>query len=143
MKIPGKCLCGAIQFSVVPKAFHSHGCHCSMCRRQSGSLTLTVSCQGPPEFEKGKDLLTTFKSSEWGERCFCSTCGTNLFHNSPSFGYFGVSAGALDEQDKLTLEQEIYIDQKPNYYSFQGDHKRLTEAEFLASLGSNDEKEKE
>eukprot|EP00977_Amphora_coffeiformis_P026695 scaffold29073_cov184-Amphora_coffeaeformis.AAC.4 len=139
MTVPGKCLCGAIQFTITPKELHAHACHCNMCRTWTGSAgSMTVACQEPPEFSQGKDLLTTFKSSEWGERCFCSKCGSSLFTNAPGFGYFGVGAGVLDNEDqsKLSLNEEIFIDKKPAYYCFQGDHPKLTEAEFLAKFSS-------
>jgi hypothetical protein len=105
-------------------------------QRQYGT---TIACEGRPELSQGKDddsLLTTYKSSDWGERCFCSKCGTNLFANSPDFGYFGVNAGALELQDqtKLHLAEEIFIDKKPDFYSFAGDRKKLTEEEFLAMV---------
>ena len=100
IKVAGTCLCGGIRFVVTPIDLHTHACHCNMCRKWSGAATLTVSCSEPPTIvnEEGKtELLVTYKSSEWGERSFCKTCGSNLFHASPSFNYFGVSAGVLDE----------------------------------------------
>lgn len=144
MKIPGKCLCGAIQFMVTPKTLHTHICHCSMCRTWAGSLTMTVGLEGPPEFRSGEDLVTTYKASEWGERCFCKTCGTNLFQNAPGFNYFGVSAGVLTEEDqaKLSIDQEIFIDKKPAYYSFEGGQPKLTEAQFNAQFAGPDDGDK-
>jgi len=134
----GKCLCGAIQFTVMPKtnALNAHVCHCDMCRRHSGSASMTMACQGPPTITSGENLVTSYKSSEWGQRSFCATCGTHLFVNAPSFGYYGVSAGSLDleHHSKLNLEKELYIDKKPAFYELAGDHTKLTEAEFLAML---------
>lgn len=68
------------------------------------------------------------------ERTFCSKCGTHLFVNAP--GYFGVSAGALEdeEQCKMTLQSELFIDLKPDYYEFSGERTRMTEAEFMAMV---------
>ena len=45
------------------------------------------------------------------------------------------SLGAFDDNDSFTLANEIYIDNKPDGYSFAGDHPRLTEQEFLKSMG--------
>mmetsp|Transcript_11145 Transcript_11145/g.24847 ORF Transcript_11145/g.24847 Transcript_11145/m.24847 type:complete len:159 (-) Transcript_11145:123-599(-) len=137
MKFVGKCLCGAIQFTGALKEPCAHACHCGLCRRQLGAPSLTTALQGPPEYTRGQDRVTTYPSTQWGERCFCSVCGTNLFHNAPGFGYYGVSAGVLDDETRaaLTMDKEIYVDSKPQYYNLEGDHPRLTEAEFLASLG--------
>mmetsp|Transcript_39609 Transcript_39609/g.95669 ORF Transcript_39609/g.95669 Transcript_39609/m.95669 type:complete len:149 (-) Transcript_39609:136-582(-) len=144
MKVAGKCLCGGIRFLVTPTDLHAHACHCDMCRKWSGAATLTVGCSAPPTIEVGQDLLATYKSSEWGERSFCKTCGSNLFHGAPSFGYFGVSAGALDDdfQTKLTMDKEVFIDKKPPYYSFEDTKQvKMTEAEFLAMVGGGGEGE--
>ena len=145
MKLAGKCLCGAIQFTLTPKNLNAHVCHCDMCRRWSGSVSMTIACEGPPNFSKGKDIMTTYKSSDWGERCFCSKCGTNLFANAPGFGYFGVSAGALEDEAhaKLHLDEEIFIDKKPAFYNFAGERPRLTEAEFVAKVSGSSGEDKE
>ena len=107
-----------------------------MCRRWSGVASLVVGLEAPPEITLGKELLSVYKSSDWGERCFCKNCGANLFHNAPQFDYYGVSAGALDNEyeSKLTMDREIFIDKKPAFYSFEGDRPKLTEAEFNAMI---------
>ena len=140
--VTGKCLCGSIQFVVTPTDYHTHACHCSMCRRwSSGSPTFTVGCTGPPEVLQGEQNLTTYQSSEYGERSFCKVCGSNLFHGAPSFGYYGVSAGVFDEDSdlvqKLTMDQELFIDKKPAYYGLEDmKQTKMTEAEFLAMIHS-------
>ena len=137
-------MCGGIQFVIKATDLHAHACHCGMCRAWSGAATLTVGCAGPPTLKNGQELLTTYKSSEWGERSFCKTCGSNLFHGAPSFGYFGVSAGVLDDdfQAKLSMDKEVFIDKKPPYYSFQDmKQAKMTEAEFLAMVSGGDGEE--
>lgn len=138
MNLSGKCLCGSIQFTLIPKDnMDAHVCHCSYCRRWTGGISMTLTCQHMPTFQKGKALLKTYKSSEWGERCFCSNCGTNLFVNCPKYGYYGVCPGTLEDNDqaKLKLAGEIFIDKKPAFYNFAGnDWKKMTEAEFHASV---------
>lgn len=85
-----------------------------------------------------------YKSSEWGERCFCNTCGSNLFVQCPNFGYYGVSAGVLTETPKdLVLAKQIFIDKKPKYYSFEQVTKDMTEAEFLAMFSGDEDDEKD
>jgi len=41
----------------------------------------------------------------------------------------------LDEPSVFTLGSGIYIDSKPPGYVFSGEYTRLTEAEFLQSIG--------
>lgn len=100
---------------------------------------MTMRIEEPPHFISGEDLVVKYQSSEWAERCFCKTCGSNLFQNAPNFGYYGVSTGVLDDdmQSKLTMDKEVFIDKKPLYYSFKGEQETMTEAEFLALFSSH------
>lgn len=45
-----------------------------------------------------------------------------------------MSMGSFDDPEQFSLEGEIYIDSKPGFYDFAGDHPHMTEAEFMASL---------
>lgn len=136
----GSCLCGAVRFDIaVPEPDFSI-CHCGMCRKWSGG-PFEAAHGGDLKFEKD-DGLSWYRSSEWGERGFCSRCGTVLFWRfaDKSQDFVGVSVEALDENDDLTLHRHIYIDSKPARYDFADDRPRLTEAEFLAELGIEPEK---
>ena len=142
MNVAGKCLCETVKFVALLKDAQIHACHCNMCVRHGGSASMTLTCaEGAPEFTAGKEFATVYKSSEWGERVFCSKCGTHLFANAPAYGYFGVSAGTLEDDDKakLEMESEIFIDKKPGYYAFTGEQKRMTEAEFLSMMTGGSE----
>jgi len=82
----------------------------------------------------GSENLGTFESSRWARRGFCKVCGTNLFYFlEPTQSYF-MSVGAFDDQTAFRLIREIFIDRKPEGYSFVGDHPRWTEAETFERL---------
>jgi hypothetical protein len=131
----GRCLCGAVTFTFEPAEPEVDACHCRMCQRWGGGPALTVKMAGAPRIE-GADNVAVFQSSEWGQRHFCKACGSHLFFSAPSFGYFGVSAGTLDDVEGLHFTTEIYIDRKPALYEFANPTRRLTEAEFLALVGA-------
>ena len=85
-------------------------------------------------------MIGTYTSSEWAERCFCKTCGSSLFYRltmeGPMQGTHHFALGTLDDANGIAFEGEIFIDRKPDVYDFAGDHMRMTEAEFLASIGA-------
>lgn len=139
-KRTGRCLCGTVSFAFQPAEPEVDACHCAMCRRWGGGPGLSVKAAGPPEVD-GADHVATFQSSAWGQRMFCKTCGSHLFYSAPSVGYFGVSAGTLDDLTGLALTTEIFIDRKPDLYSFANATVRLTEAEFLAMVTGTPPKE--
>jgi hypothetical protein len=142
MKVNGSCLCGVIRFSATLKQKHVDVCHCDMCRKWHGGMGFSVPLTEPPTLLSGKEdgQLSLYQSSEWGQRLFCKTCGSCLFYQAPDYGYYGVVPGVLDEEDQLEeMKLEIFTDQKPSYYyDFAGDTKKMTKAEFLASLESGD-----
>lgn len=138
--LKGRCLCGAVKFAFEPAEPEVDACHCSMCRRWSGGPALSIKVNGTPTISGG-DHVAVYKSSEWAERQFCKTCGTHLFYSAPSFGYFGASAGTVDNLGGFSLTTEIFIDRKPDYYDFTNATKRLTEAEFIAMVSGQSGKE--
>lgn len=131
----GKCLCGAVQFTAEPKMHTAGACHCSMCRRWTAGPFLAIGC-GDSVKVQGEENLGIYKSSDWGERCFCKQCGTPLFWRTVPEGMTGVSINALEDlPTDLSLSHEIFIDDKPGWYGFLSDRsKKMTGAEFIASL---------
>lgn len=135
----GGCLCGAVRFEMKEAPTEYDACHCGMCRKFSGGIELGVEVP-PGGITWIKDeTVKTYASSEWAERGFCEICGSSLFWRltaeGPHQGMLSLSAGALDSLDGMTFGSEIYIDHKPAGHDFAGDHKRMTEAELLASMG--------
>lgn len=129
----GQCLCGKTTFEVELKNHDVHVCHCSMCRRQTSGVIMTIDVvQGSLKFIQ-QEHLSVFNSSEWGERGFCKACGTTIFWRTKDQGYCNINAFSLDEPvDDLKLDLEIFIDSKPDFYTFQNDTKKLTEAQVAA-----------
>lgn len=129
----GRCLCGKVTFTFKPAELEMDACHCGMCRRWGGGPGFSVKAAGEAEVTGG-ELVTIYKSSEWGFRHFCRACGSHLFYSAPVANYFGVSAGTIDDLAGLAFTTEIYIDCKPDAYDFANPTRKLTEAEFLAML---------
>ena len=135
MSRAGQCLCGAVRFVAADVEPTFHACHCSMCRRWcGGSPFFGVSAKAfdhPPEAP-----VRRFASSDWAERGSCATCGSALFYYLKPTGTYSVSIGVLDDASDLTLDEEIYVDHKPESYALAGERPRLTEAEILARFGA-------
>ena len=113
-----------------------------MCQRWSGGIHLGfVAASAAVRFE-GADNITCYPSSDWAERAFCRTCGTHLFYRftgeGPGSVDYSFGVGGRDDRTGLALEKEIYVDCKPDAYTLSGAHPRLTEQEFLKSIGFAD-----
>ncbi len=98
----GGCLCGAVRYEVRGEPFHVGRCHCTDCRRRSGSA-FAVYGQWPLEAFESKGEYATYDGDS-----FCSRCGSRLF----SLFDTGVERclGSLDEAPvELRPEAEIWI----------------------------------
>lgn len=138
----GQCLCGAITFEVDAPTNHVGVCHCSICRRWAGGPFMVL--EGVERLDiSGEANLGVYKSSPYGERCFCKTCGSVLFWRSPTIDHIAVSAGAIDPGVDLELTSEIFIDSKPAYYDFANDTKKMTEADVMAAFSADASKDKQ
>ncbi len=121
-RIAGRCLCGAVAFSVDADAFDNRtACHCAQCRRWSGHYWASIS--GPiDEFkvDTGEDKIKWHQSSEFAKRGFCSECGSSLFWHGHKLDAYksriAVAFGALDTPTGVTLDQHIFIADKGDYY---------------------------
>lgn len=135
-KRSGRCLCGKVTYTFVPAELEIDACHCGMCRRWGGGPGYSVKSAGEADVT-GRDYVSLYKSSEWGMRHFCRECGSHLFYSAPSAGYFGVSAGTIDDLDGLAFTTEIYVDCQPAAYDAATPTRKLTEAEFLEMIAAS------
>jgi hypothetical protein len=133
-RIEGHCLCGAVKVRATPVRRHVEACHCTMCRAWGGIAFLGIQCGSDVEIE-GEGQVVRYRSSEWAERGFCGTCGSNLFFHYLPLGTYSFTAGLFPDDALLPLSEEIFIDEKPDYYAFDADSEKLTGPEIMAKFG--------
>ena len=128
--IEGHCLCSAVRIELDEPAGQVEICQCSMCRRSGGAF---YSALAGAEFRiKGEDSVAVYRSSNWAERAFCKTCGTNLWFKFLPTGNRSFSAGLFDEARALTIEKEIFVDEAASWSCVGGEHPRMTGEEIIA-----------
>lgn len=138
MKKTGQCMCSAVKFTA-SEAGNFGVCHCEQCRRWQGSALFAVTVADNAMQIEGAENITSFRSSEWASRAFCSKCGSGLWYRydkgTDGTGNYEVALGLFDDPSGLPLQREIFIDQKPDNYALSGDHPRLTRTETFALYG--------
>ncbi len=82
----------------------------------------------------GEALVKVFDSSEWAERGFCAHCGTHLFYRLKPTGEHMVPVGLFDEDQGLAFESQVFIDEKPGFYSFAEKTHTMTGEELFAAF---------
>ncbi|WP_252109267.1 MULTISPECIES: GFA family protein [unclassified Halomonas] len=128
----GRCVCGAVSITACPESLNVDVCHCATCRQWSGGPLMVASCGTHVDF-KGEERISTFASSEWAQRGFCNGCGTHLFFRLNESGEYLVPVGLLQDGAAWRLKSQVFIDQKPAFYSFCERTHDLTGEELFAT----------
>ena len=129
--LTGSCLCGAVSISSSSISNHVAACHCSMCRKWGGGPLLGVECEGELSFS-GAENIGVYQSSEWAERGFCKNCGSHLFYRLKENNHYYLPVGIFDNSEGLVFDLQVFIEEKPEYYSFANKTNNLTGAELFA-----------
>ncbi len=111
----GHCNCGAIAFEIATDVTDVFVCHCSICRRSTGSNGIAVLVVDNEDFQwtSGEDLIATWNkpNSDW-QTWFCSTCGSRLPGINDETRMF-IPAGLISEGgENLEVRHHIWVDSK-------------------------------
>ena len=129
----GSCLCGEVEVQAMSLSTDVGACHCNTCRKWNGGPFLGIDCNTAVTIS-GEENITSFSSSEWAERGFCSKCGTHLFYKLKHNGQYIMPVDLFDIKAKLNFDHQIFIDEKPEYYSFANKTKDMTGEEVFAQF---------
>jgi len=125
----GRCLCGAVTVRVAgPHDPRPGACHCRMCQRWSGGLFLCFNADAGGVTVDGP--VTSFASSDFAERAFCSVCGSHLWMRDSTGKTYDLMLGLFDEARDWPLRSDVYADRAMASMRLQGDHRRATKAEY-------------
>jgi hypothetical protein len=123
--IHGHCVCNAVEIVIKEYGNFVYTCHCDNCRRMNSGPVLSIDA-GKDEnvvFERGKENITIYHDEEV-ERGFCSVCGSTLFWHKPD--HYCLNAELFDDIiENAQFGLELFYDMKPEYYSFEGERRRL------------------
>lgn len=116
MSIQGSCSCGSVKYEIDGLLHDATSCHCSMCRKASGSQSSAFALFEPKDFSwsLGEDELTYYKSSDDMGSFFCSRCGSPLAGT-----YKGdicwVTLGCIEGDPKITVAKHIFMGSKASW----------------------------
>lgn len=127
----GRCLCGKVRVTAKAVNLNVHACHCNMCQLWNGGPTMSVHCGTEVSFSN-EESVSIYQSCAWAELGFCKICGSHLFYRSIDNGEYIIQTGTFDSADEFVFNQQIFIDEKPSFYSFENKTENLTGAEVFA-----------
>jgi len=127
--VKGACLCGGVQFELIPPLRDALSCHCSQCRKTSGHYWSATSVPISQFRMRTSDTLKWYSSSATARRGFCATCGSSLFWEpNPTSPFWKdnetmvyVSCGSLSAPTGIKVESHIFTSDKGDYYNLTCD----------------------
>lgn len=122
--IRGSCLCGGVCFEVGNARGPFELCHCSRCRKATGSAFAAGLLVRRADFtlRQGRDLIRVYEAPVREtppayRACFCGRCGSpvpDVLSESP---LIELPAGSLDDDPGLRPERHIYVEAKAAWFT--------------------------
>jgi hypothetical protein len=96
----GGCACGRIRFSALIENDDAYLCHCRMCQRATGSVSIAFKgvAKAGVTWVREPDW---YRSSAIARRPFCRECGTSLGFEYPDSGKMDLTVAALDDPSRF------------------------------------------
>src|SRR5579872_3569687 len=102
LTLTGSCLCGAVNYEVVGEAKRFYHCHCSRCRKATGTGHASNLFLQPAALTwlTGSENIRRFKVPEAQRFAnhFCGTCGGRLPRQPENSDTVFIPAGSLDDE---------------------------------------------
>ena len=118
--LTGTCLCGDVQFRITGDVLGFQYCHCSRCRRFTGSAHAANCFVSPDGLEWVRGEEGVARSRLDGDHgfptSFCQRCGSSLPSMSSTGKYWVVPAGTLDADPQIRPARSIYWDSRAPWF---------------------------
>jgi hypothetical protein len=129
MAITGRCLCGALRYTLTAEPIFSAICHCRDCQRFTGSAFGTVLGVAKPAFKIDGTVKTFSSLGGSGKpilRHFCPECGSSIAEEPTVLpDLVVVNVGTLDEPAAVTPTRQIFCDDALPWVHLGGDMQRF------------------
>ncbi|WP_072044867.1 GFA family protein [Aliterella atlantica] len=101
----GSCLCGSVEFEIDGDEFNIYQCHCSLCKKQSGTTSNSSTIVGSDSlrFVKGNDSIKSWIKDTGFRSDFCSNCGSPVPNPLRDLDLYWVPVGLLPASVKATV----------------------------------------
>ena len=129
--ITGSCLCGGVRFEVDLPFIRAGHCHCSRCRKHSGTSVCTQGRVWRNQFRllHGAELIRNFKTAGHASKAFCSVCGSSLFGGDwPDGAQVSIRLGAIDGDPGIRPQFHTFVDSKAPWDEITDDLPQYPEA---------------
>jgi hypothetical protein len=122
--IRGSCLCGGVRFEIARAVGPFELCHCSRCRKVSGSAFVPWLFARREDFRllQGEELIRRYEAPLRDKpppyrTSFCGRCGSPVPDPTREGPWFELHAGVLDDDPGLRPERHILVEAKSSWFT--------------------------
>jgi len=129
--IKGSCLCGAVNYQIEGPFKVFQYCHCSRCRKFTGSAYASNLFVSPERFRwtSGEEMIGRYEhpDAKYFATSFCKQCGSSLPWAVKGGKNIIVTAGTLDDDPGIKPMWNIFWRSKASWYEESSDLPRHDE----------------
>jgi hypothetical protein len=124
MNYRGSCLCGDVQVTINGAISSIIHCHCSLCRKSSGTAFATNGFVDSADFviEQGAEHIASFELRSGRKRHFCRRCASPIYSSSASDPErVRIRLGLLDDAISERPQAHIFVSSKADWECLEAD----------------------
>jgi hypothetical protein len=120
--LAGKCFCGAVHYAVADEFAYAANCHCSNCRRTTGSAFKPFAGirRDRLRITEGEGNLMIF-GEENANNTHCKLCGSLLYSVVRDGAFVHVAMGTLVDDPSIRPTAHIFVGSKARWFTITDD----------------------
>ncbi len=120
--LAGQCYCRAVRYAVADAFVYAANCHCSNCRRATGSAFKPFAgiARDRLRVTQGADALLIV-GDETGNDTHCRACGSLLFSVVRDGAFVHVALGTLVDAPSISPSAHIFVGSKAPWFTITDD----------------------
>jgi hypothetical protein len=120
--LAGRCFCGAVHYAVADEFLYAANCHCSNCRRTTGSAFKPFAgiARGKLGLTRGADRLMIIGEKNSNDT-HCKVCGSLLYSTVRDGAFVHVALGTLVDDPAIRPTRHIFVGSKAPWFTITDD----------------------
>lgn len=116
--LTGSCLCGAVKYTVDDRFEYAMNCHCSQCRRATGSAFKAFAGIALDRLAlmPGTGRTMIYGDPAQAHDVHCATCGSLLYSVVRDGAYAHVAMGTLVDAPSIRPSMHIFVGSKADWH---------------------------
>ena len=116
--LTGTCLCGAVRYAVADEFMYALNCHCSNCRRATGSAFKPFAGieRDKLRVSQGTESLLIF-GNDRAHDARCKVCGSLLYSVVREGAFVHVTLGTLIDDPTIRPSAHIFVGSKAPWFT--------------------------